>query len=54
MPQRPLGVVVRRRQQRFGDESDYRLPVVEDFARERTNLLLDLIFVALTVSLDAG
>src|SRR4051812_35190054 len=54
MPQRPFGVVVRGRQQRLGDEGDHRLPIVEDFARKSTHLLLDRVLVALAVPLDAG
>src|SRR3954465_6271586 len=54
MTERPLGIVVRRRQQRIGDEGDDRLPVIEDFPGEGPDLLLDLVLVALAGALAAG
>src|SRR5271169_1655346 len=51
--QRALGVVVGRRQARVVDEGDDGFPVVEDFAGELANLVLDLVPVALAVPLDA-
>jgi hypothetical protein len=36
------------------DEGDHRIPVVEDLARQRTRLVLDLAPIALAVRLQAG
>ena len=52
--QRALGLIVGRRQARVEDEGDDRVPIVEDFAGQFANLLLDLVPVALAVPLDAG
>src|SRR5271155_3625924 len=52
--QRALGLVVGRRQPRVEDEGDDRIPIVEDFAGELANLLLDLVPVAPAVPLDAA
>src|SRR5271169_4413320 len=49
-----LGVVVGRRQARIEDEGDDRVPVVEDFAGQLANLLLDLVPIALATPLDAA
>ena len=53
MAQGTLGLVVGRRQVRVPDEGDDRVPVVEDFAGQFADLLLELVAVALAVPLDA-
>ena len=51
MTQGALGIVVGRRQPGIVNESDHRIPVVEDLARERTHLVLGLVLIALAVPL---
>jgi hypothetical protein len=54
VPQGTLGVVVGRRQVRVVDESDDRLPIVQDFAGERANFLLSLVLIALAIPADSS
>lgn len=54
MTQSALGIVVGRWQAGIEDESDHGIPVVEDLAREGTDLVLDLVSIALAVPLQSG
>ena len=52
--ERPLGVVVGRRQVQVRDEGDDGAPVVEDFTGQIANFVVDLMPVARTVPFDSG